>query len=100
MTKEEYSRQAEILSNKPHKTETPKEQKFNIGDIVKIVSPSSWFARDKYIKDKERTYQIQYSYFQKYGGTMKHHYNSYSLKHLFEDNSSSWYGGEELEIIK
>lgn len=100
MDKYSYNIAARLMSQIPPKKETPEEQKFHIGEIVKIARPNSWFSKLSFEESKERLYQIEYSYFQKYGGGMRHHYNSYSLKHLFEDNSSSWYDENELELVK
>ena len=97
MDRETYAKMAELMSKVPPKKETPKGQKFHIGEIVKISRPSSWFAKNSFEESKDRLYQIQYSYKQKYGGE---DIKSYSLKHLFEDNSSSWYDEEELELVK
>lgn len=100
MNTETYSRMANLISQIPPKESTPKGQKFHIGDIVKITRPKSWFSKRSVEENKERLYQIRYSYTQKFGGSMEHHNNSYSLKHLFEDNSSSWYDADELELVK
>lgn len=90
MNREEYRMMARMQSQIPPKQETPEGQKFHIGEVVKISNE----------KDKDRLYEIQYSYKQKYRGGMPHHINSYSLKHLFEENSSSWYRGDDLELVK
>ena len=100
MDREEYAMMAKLMSQIPPKQETPKGQKFHIGEIVKISKPGSWFSHDSFEKDKERLYEIQYSYFQKYGGDEKRQTKRYSLKHLFEDNSSAWYEESELELVK
>lgn len=100
MNREEYTMMVELKNKIPAQEETPDGQKFHIGEIVKIANPSSWFAKDSFEEDKERLYQIQYSYKQKYGGSMSHHTKTYSLEHLFEDNSSAWYDEEELELVK
>ena len=100
MDRETYKMMAELMQKVPAKKETPNGQKFHIGEIVKISKPSSWFSEISVNIDKERLYQIQYSYSQKYGGGMPHHNSTYSLKHLFEDNSSSWYDENELELVK
>ena len=100
MDREEYAMMAKLMSQIPPKQETPKGQKFHIGEIVKISKPESWFSHDSFEKDKERLYEIQYSYFQKYGGDEERQTKSYSLKHLFEDNSSAWYEESELELVK
>lgn len=97
MDRETYSMMANLMSQIPPKEETPKGQKFHIGEIVKIARPSSWFSKTSVEEDKERLYQIQCTYSQKYGGD---DVKSYSLKHLFEDNSSSWYDENELELVK
>jgi hypothetical protein len=75
-------------------------QKFHIGEIVRISNPESWFSKMSVDADKERLYEIQYSYFQKYGGDQAQQTKSYSLKHLFEKNSSAWYEEAELELNK
>jgi len=31
---------------------------------------------------------------------MEHNTKQYSMKHLFEDNSSAWYNESELELVK
>ena len=100
MDRQEYAMMAELMSKVPAKQETPKGQKFHIGEIVKISRPSSWFAKDSFEEGKDRLYQVQYSYKQKYDGGMEHHIKTYSLKHLFEDNSSAWYDESELELVK
>ena len=97
MDRETYRRMVNLMSQIPPKEETPVGQKFHIGEIVKISKPSSWFSKIRVEKDKERLYQIEYTYSQKYGGN---NVKSYSLKHLFEDNSSSWYDEDELELVK
>lgn len=97
MDRETYSMMANLMSQIPPKEETPIGQKFHIGEIVKITKPSSWFSQRSVEEDKERLYQIRYTYSQRFGGD---DVKSYSLKHLFEDNSSSWYGENELELVK
>jgi len=100
MDRLEYTMMSELMSKVPPKKETPKGQKFHIGEIVRIAKPESWFSRESFEKDKERLYEIQYSYFQKYGGDEERQTKSYSLKHLFEKNSSAWYEETELELVK
>ena len=100
MNYKEYEVEAKRLYNKPPNTETPKEQKFKIGEIVKIVNPNSWFSRKSFDEDIDRLYQIEYSYYQKFGGSQERNKKEYSLKHLFEDNSSAWYDEEELELAE
>lgn len=100
MNREDYKMVAELMQKVPPKKETPDGQKFHIGEIVKIVTSSSWFSERSFKEDKERLYQIQYSYSQKYGGTNDRNIKQYSLKHLFEDNSSAWYDEEALELVK
>jgi len=97
MDRETYSMMANLMSQIPPKEETPIGQKFHIGEIVKITNPSRWFSQMSVEKNKERLYQVQYTYSQKYGGD---NVKNYSLKHLFEDNSSSWYNESELELVK
>lgn len=97
MNKEEYKMMAELMLKVPPKTETPDGQKFHIGEIVRIANPKSWYAeRFK----PNLLFQIEYSYAQKYGGSDDSSKNTYSLKHLFQDNSSSWYDESELELVK
>jgi len=100
MDRETYKMIAELMQKVPPKKETPDGQKFHIGEIVKIDKPNSWFSKMSVDEDKERLYQIQYSYYQKYGGEKEVQTKSYSLKHLFEDNSSSWYDESELVLVK
>ena len=100
MDRETYKMMAELMHKVPPQKETPEGQKFHIGEIVRISKPNSWFAKDSFEKSEYRLYQIEYSYKQKYGGGMEHHTKTYSLKHLFEDNSSAWYDEEELELVK
>jgi len=100
MDRLEYTMMAELMSKVPPKKETPPGQKFHIGEIVRISKPGSWFSQDSFEKDKERLYEIQYSYFQKYGGDEERQTKNYSLKHLFEKNSSAWYEETELELVK
>lgn len=100
MDKETYRLVAELMLKVPPKKETPKGQKFHIGEIVKIAKPSSWFAKDSHRENSDRLYQVEYSYSQKYGGSDDRSKKQYSLKHLFEDNSSAWYDEAELELVK
>ena len=100
MDRETYRMMAELMLKVPPKSETPDGQKLHIGEIVRISNPNSWFSQDSFEKDKERLYQIQYSYNQKYGGSDERNKKQYSLKHLFEDNSSAWYDESELELVK
>ena len=100
MDRETYKMMAELMQKVPPKKETPEGQKFHIGEIVKISRPSSWFSEMSVNKDKEILYQVQYSYSQKYGGSDDRSKQQYSLKHLFENNSSSWYDESELELVK
>ena len=95
-----YKMMAELMQKVPPQKETPKGQKFHIGEVVKITNPKSWFA-EKYVKqDKERLYQIEYSYTQKYNSSDDRHLKTYSLKHLFEANTTAWYNESELELVK
>lgn len=96
----DYKMMAELMQKVTPQKETPIGQKFNIGEIVKISRPRSWFSERSVKEDKERLYQIQYSYYQKYGGEKETQIKSYSLKHLFENNSSAWYDEHELELVK
>jgi hypothetical protein len=100
MNQEEYALMAHYRNQIPAKEETPKGQKFHIGEIVKISKPSSWFSKDSFQKDKCRLYQIEYSYSQKYRGSSFDPKPQYSLKHLFEDNTSAWYDESELSLVK
>lgn len=100
MDRLEYKMMAELMSKVPPQKETPPGQKFHIGEIVRISRPESWFSKMSVDTDKERLYEIQYSYFQKYGGDEERQTKSYSLKHLFEKNSSAWYEETELELVK
>jgi hypothetical protein len=100
MDRETYTMMAKLMLKVPPKSETPEGQKFHIGEIVRISKPNSWFSQNSFEKDKERLYQIQYSYNQKYGGSSERNKKQYSLKHLFEDNSSAWYDENELELVK
>lgn len=100
MTQEDYKMMAELMQKVPPQKETPEGQKFHIGEIVKITKPSSWFSEKSFDKDGERLYQIEYSYSQKYGGSEDRHKNQYSLKHLFENNTSAWHYGSELTLVK
>jgi len=99
MGRETYSYISKLMGKIPANKKTPIGQKFHIGEIVKISNPNSWFAENSFNKDKERLYEIEYSYDQKYGGGGRG-IEIYSLKHLFEDNSSSWYDESELELVK
>lgn len=94
MDRETYAMMARLMSKIPPKEKTPLGQKFHIGEIVKISNPLSWFAEERC---NGELFQVKYSYAQKYGGD---DVKQYSLKHLFEDNSSSWYDEEELELVK
>ena len=100
MDRETYKMIAELMQKVPPQKETPEGQKFHIGEIVKIDKPNSWFSKMSVDEDKERLFQIQYSYYQKYGGQQETQTKSYSLKHLFENNSSSWYDESELVLVK
>ena len=100
MDRETYKLMAELMQKVPPKKETPDGQKFHIGEIVKISKPNSWFSEISVNKDKERLYQVQYSYSQKYGGSDDRSKQQYSLKHLFENNSSAWYDESALELVK
>lgn len=90
----EYKMMAELLSKVPPSKETPKGQKFHIGEIVRIVNPKSWFAKRNY----GQLFSVEYSYYQKYGGP--HGKNEYCLRHLPEDWLNSWYDEDELELVK
>ena len=88
---------AELMLKVPPKNETPNGQKFHIGEIVRISNPLNWYSQ-RY--SKEQFFEVQYSYSQKYGGSDERSKKQYSLKHLFEDNSSAWYDEDELELVK
>lgn len=96
MTREEYHNSLLSLQKRQPDLATPEGQKFHIGEIVKIVNPCSWFSKISFDTDRERLYEIEYSYKQKFGGE---DVRSYSLRHLFEDNSSAWYHERELELV-
>ena len=97
MNRQEYAMMAELKHKIPPKKETPKGQKFHIGEIVRIVDIQNHPCRT----EKEgKLAEIQYSYAQKYEGSMPHHIKSYSLKHLWEDNSSAWWEECQLELVK
>ena len=100
MDREDYKLVAELMLKVPPQKQTPNGQKFHIGELVKIGNPDSWFSKISVDKDKERLYQIEYSYYQKYGGSKETQTKSYSLKHLFENNSSAWYGENSLILVK
>lgn len=100
MDRETYKMMAELMQKVPPKKETPDGQKFHIGEIVKISKPNSWFSEISVNKDKERLYQVQYTYSQKYGSNEDRHKKQYSLKHLFENNSSAWFDESALELVK
>jgi hypothetical protein len=100
MDRDTYKMITELMLKIPPKLETPEGQKFHIGEIVKISKPNSWFSEISFEKDKERLYEIEYSYTQKYGGSHERSKKQYCLKHLFEDNSSAWYYESELELVK
>lgn len=100
MDRDTYKLITELLLKIPPKLETPEGQKFHIGEIVKISKPNTWFSQNSFLKDKERLYEIEYSYTQKYGGSDEISKKQYCLKHLFEDNSSAWYYESELELVK
>lgn len=97
MDRETYKMMAELMLKVPPKPETPEGQKFHIGEIVRIGNANSWFAK-RYTP--EQLFEIQYSYVQKYGGSDDRNKKQYSLKHLFEDNSSAWFDESELELVK
>lgn len=97
MDRQEYAMMAELMLKVPPKSETPQGQKFHIGEIVRISNPLNWYSK-RYTKDQ--LFEVQYSYSQKYGGSDERNKKQYSLKHLFEENSSAWYDEAELELIK
>lgn len=100
MDRETYEMMSKMMDQLPPKKETPEGQKFHIGEIVKISTPTHWFSQRNYDENKDRLYQIEYSYQQKFGGSNERGLKRYSLKHLFEDNSSCWYDEESLELVK
>lgn len=102
MNKEDYELVVRLQNAIPPTQETPEGQKFHIGEIVKISNPESWFSEMSHAEDQDRLFEVQYSYNQKYrqGQDGRNSTGSYSLKHLFEDNSSAWYDAEELELVK
>lgn len=91
---------AELIDKVPPKSKTPQGQKFNIGEIVKIVNPINWFSQESFEEDKERLFEIEFSYYQKYDGADDEYKKLYSLKHLFEDDESAWYNEDELELVR
>ena len=97
MNRETYTMMAELMLKVPPKSKTPEGQKFHIGEIVRIGNANSWFAK---IYTTDQLFEIQYSYMQKYGGSDDIDKKQYSLKHLFEDNSSAWFDESELELVK
>ena len=82
------------------KKSKPKGQKFYRGDIVKIDNPMSWYSKAYYKKDKDRLYEIEHSYHQKFGSEEEEDFKLYSLNHLWEKNSSAWYHEDELKLFK
>ena len=88
---------AELMQKVPPKSETPNGQKFHIGEIVRISNPLNWHSK-RYTKDQ--LFEVQYSFSQKYGRSDERKKKQYSLKHLFEENSSAWYDEAELELVK
>lgn len=96
MNREEYAHVAHLMNQIPPKKETPEGQKFHIGEIVTISNPCSWFAKER----NGEMFEVQYSSCQKFGGSQERQKKQYSLRHLWEDNSSAWYDEEELELIK
>lgn len=92
-----YRHMAECMSRMKPDEKTPENQKFHIGEIVKITNPKKWFSKESFDIDKHRLFQIEHSYKQKYGGN---NIASYHLKHLFENNESAWYDENELSLVK
>jgi hypothetical protein len=82
--------------------ETPEGQKFHIGEIVRITNPKRrFYVEQGFPKDTNFIYEIQYSYYQKYGGNKEKLTKEYSLKHLFEEGGeTSWYDENDLELVK
>lgn len=100
MDRETYEMVLGLMSKIPPKTETPTGQKFHIGEIVKIIKPNSWFSRERFEKNKEQLYQIEYSFSQKYGGSEERQKKEYSLKCIGEGGTTAWYDESELELVK
>ena len=94
MDRQEYAMMVGLKYLIPPQKETPKGQKFAIGEIVKIIDVQNHPCR---LDSEDKMAEIQYSYSQKYGDD---DVKSYSLKHLWENNSSSWWDEEQLELIK
>ena len=95
MDRAEYTMMVQLKNKMPPNKETPVGQKFHIGEIVKIID-----CRDRDDECEGKLAEIEYSYKQKYNGTMPHHIRSYSLIHLWEDNGSAWWDEEQLELVK
>ena len=104
MTQEEYAQQAQEMYDAPFDNTTIAGQKFNVGDIVKIVNPTSWFSKKSVEEDKDMLFEIEYSYQQKYGhmsmsnAHTERHLNQYSLIRVHDGSSTAWYDGEELKL--
>lgn len=95
MEKEEI---AQVIHSLPCDTTHPEGQRFKIGDVVKIASPQSWFAK----AEVGQVFRVRYSYYQKYGwmnGYAEEDKHSYSLTHCATNVSSAWYYEEELELL-
>ena len=94
MDRETYTMMVRLKNQIPAKQETPKGQKFHIGEIVKIIDVQNHPCS---LDSEGKTAEIQYTYSQKYGDD---DVKSYSLKHLWEVNSSAWWDEYQLELIK
>lgn len=97
----EYEMMARLTHEIPPKQETPKGQKFHIGEIVKIIDDKNHPCREN---TKDKLAKIEYSYAQKYRQKseihLEHDLTTYSLIHLWEDNSSAWWDEDQLELVK
>lgn len=100
MDRESYTLLLHYMNQIPPNKKTPEGQEFHIGEIVKISNPNTWFSKSSFKKDKSRLYQIVSSYSQQYRNSEFDPRPQYTLKHLFEDNESSWYSESELELVK
>ena len=94
MDRQEYAMMVGLKNQIPPKKETPKGQKFHIGEIVKIIDVQNHPCS---LDSEGKMAEIQYSYSQKYGDD---DVKSYSLKHLWENNSSAWWDEDQLELVK
>jgi hypothetical protein len=96
MDREEYAMVCKMLSQRPPIKATPPGQKFHTGEIVRITNPLSWFSKE-YANKKKYLFEVIASHSQQYGGD---NIEEYTLRHLWEENESSWYWEDELTLIK